>query len=84
VLALRHFEELSNDEVAEVLGASKDGASKRHVRAPKRLKEVFTDLGGALPGCPVRQAFQPDGRNRSVRLESLTCSTPSSHDRRAP
>ena len=50
VLALRHFEELSNNEVAQVLGISKDAASKRHVRALKRLKEIFTDLGGTLPG----------------------------------
>ena len=41
VLALRHFEELSNGEAAEVLGISKDAASKRHVRALKRLREVF-------------------------------------------
>ena len=41
VLALRHFEELSNNEVAQVLGISKDAASKRHVRALKRLKEIL-------------------------------------------
>ena len=41
VLALRHFEELGNNEVAEVLGISKDAASKRHVRALKRLKEIL-------------------------------------------
>jgi RNA polymerase sigma-70 factor (ECF subfamily) len=45
VLALRHFEELGNNEVAEVLGISKDAASKRHVRALKRLRDV---LGGAV------------------------------------
>ena len=33
VLALRHFEELGNNEVAQVLGITKDAASKRHVRA---------------------------------------------------
>jgi RNA polymerase sigma-70 factor (ECF subfamily) len=49
VLALRHFEELSNNEVAEVLGISKDAASKRHVRALKRLKEIFTDAPEPLP-----------------------------------
>jgi RNA polymerase sigma-70 factor (ECF subfamily) len=43
VLALRHFEELSNNEAAEVLGITKDAASKRHVRALKRLKEIIGD-----------------------------------------
>ncbi len=42
VLALRHFEELGNNEAAAVLGISKDAASKRHVRALKRLKEILT------------------------------------------
>src|SRR5262245_7508258 len=42
VLALRHFEEMGNNEVAQVLGISKDAASKRHVRALKRLKEILT------------------------------------------
>ncbi len=46
VLALRHFEELGNTEVAEVLGITKDAASKRHVRALKRLREVLADLTG--------------------------------------
>jgi RNA polymerase sigma-70 factor, ECF subfamily len=41
VLALRHFEELSNNEVAQVLGISKDAASKRHIRALKRLKDIM-------------------------------------------
>jgi len=38
VLVLRHFEELSNNEVAEVLGITKAGASNRYVRALKRLR----------------------------------------------
>ena len=37
ILALRHFEELSNDETAEVLGIKPSAASNRHVRALKRL-----------------------------------------------
>jgi RNA polymerase sigma-70 factor (ECF subfamily) len=41
VLALRHFEELGNNEAAQVLGISKDAASKRHIRALKRLKEIL-------------------------------------------
>lgn len=49
VLALRHFEELGNNEVAEILGLQKTAASNRYVRALKRLKEVleqFPDLSG--------------------------------------
>jgi RNA polymerase sigma-70 factor (ECF subfamily) len=45
VLALRHFEELGNNEVAEILGIGKDAASKRHVRALKRLRDILTDHG---------------------------------------
>jgi RNA polymerase sigma-70 factor (ECF subfamily) len=46
VLTLRHFEMLSNDEAAAVLGIKKAGASNRYVRALKRLKEILA----ALPG----------------------------------
>jgi RNA polymerase sigma-70 factor (ECF subfamily) len=46
VLALRHFEELSNHEVAEVLGIQKAAASKRYVRALARLKDALADLPG--------------------------------------
>jgi RNA polymerase sigma-70 factor (ECF subfamily) len=46
VLALRHFEELSNGEVAAVLGLEKAAASNRYVRALKRLKEVLATLPG--------------------------------------
>lgn len=41
VLALRHFEELSNSEVAAVLGIQQKAASIRYVRALKRLKEIL-------------------------------------------
>ncbi|MFT4556054.1 MAG: RNA polymerase sigma-70 factor (ECF subfamily) [Planctomycetaceae bacterium] len=41
VLALRHFEELGNNEVAEILGIQKTTASNRYVRALKRLKQVL-------------------------------------------
>jgi RNA polymerase sigma-70 factor (ECF subfamily) len=49
VLALRHFEELSNNEVAQVLGITKEAASKRHVRALRRLKEIFAAQPGTEP-----------------------------------
>lgn len=41
VLALRHFEELSNSETAAVLGIQPAAASKRYVRALSRLKDVL-------------------------------------------
>lgn len=44
VLALRHFEELSNNEVAEILGLQKAAASNRYVRALKRLKAVMAEV----------------------------------------
>ena len=40
VLAMRHLEEMSNEEVAVELGVSKHAASKRYIRALKRLKEL--------------------------------------------
>ncbi len=46
VLALRHFELLSNDETAAVLGIGKTAASNRYVRALKRLKEILAGLSG--------------------------------------
>src|SRR5439155_7028625 len=49
VLALRHFEELGNNEVAQVLGITKDAASKRHVRALMRLREILTDPNASSP-----------------------------------
>jgi RNA polymerase sigma-70 factor (ECF subfamily) len=50
VLALRHFEELSNSEVAEVLGIEQKTASIRYVRAVKRLKTIVQDLPGYTDG----------------------------------
>jgi RNA polymerase sigma-70 factor (ECF subfamily) len=46
VLTLRHFEELSNNEVAAVLGLSKAAASNRYIRALKRLKDVLVSIPG--------------------------------------
>lgn len=44
VLALRHFEELTNREVAEVLGIEVKAASIRYVRALKRLKQLLAEV----------------------------------------
>ena len=46
VLALRHFEELTNVETAQVLNITQQAASVRYVRALARLKDVIT----AIPG----------------------------------
>jgi RNA polymerase sigma-70 factor (ECF subfamily) len=46
ILALRHFEELSNDETAQVLDIKPSAASNRHIRALKRLRDVLK----ATPG----------------------------------
>ncbi len=45
VLALRHFEELSNSETADVLGIQPAAASKRYVRALTRLKQILEGIG---------------------------------------
>lgn len=46
ILALRHFEELSNDETAQVLDLKPSAASSRHVRALKRLRDVLKSTPG--------------------------------------
>jgi RNA polymerase sigma-70 factor (ECF subfamily) len=46
ILALRHFEELSNAETAEVLGIDPSAASSRHVRALKHLRQVLKSIPG--------------------------------------
>jgi RNA polymerase sigma-70 factor (ECF subfamily) len=46
VLTLRHFEELSNNEVAEILDIHKAAASKRYVRALARLKQALEQIPG--------------------------------------
>lgn len=54
VIALRHFEELSNDEVAATLGLTKAAASKRYVRAMLRLKAIIGNTPGLAD--PSREA----------------------------
>ena len=51
ILMLRHFERLSNEECAQVLGLSLSGAKLRHLRATKRLREILratTDISEDL------------------------------------
>jgi RNA polymerase sigma-70 factor (ECF subfamily) len=46
VLALKHFEQLSTSEIAEVLGLSKAGAGSRYLRALKRLRAILARIPG--------------------------------------
>jgi RNA polymerase sigma-70 factor (ECF subfamily) len=50
VLILRHFEELSNAETAQVLGIKPSAAVNRYVRALRRLKDVFQGMPGGIEG----------------------------------
>ena len=44
ILTMRHFEELSNNEVAEILGLTKSATSNRYVRALTRLRGIMSGL----------------------------------------
>ncbi len=50
VLILRHFEQLSNDEVAAIVGVGKSAASRRYTRAIKRLRETLQTVPGFSSG----------------------------------
>jgi RNA polymerase sigma-70 factor (ECF subfamily) len=41
ILLMRHFEQLTNSEAAELLGLSPPAAGMRHLRALRRLREVL-------------------------------------------
>jgi RNA polymerase sigma-70 factor (ECF subfamily) len=41
ILLMRHFEQLTNSESAELLGLSQPAAGMRHLRALRRLREVL-------------------------------------------
>ncbi len=44
IIAMRHFEQLSNAETAQVLGIEASAASKRYIRALQRLADVLNDF----------------------------------------
>jgi RNA polymerase sigma-70 factor (ECF subfamily) len=46
ILALRHFEQLTDAEVAETLEMNESAASSRYLRAPKRLKDELSQYPG--------------------------------------
>jgi len=48
VLALRHYEQLTNAEAAHVLGIQERAAAKRYLRALERLRELLAEMPGGL------------------------------------
>jgi RNA polymerase sigma-70 factor (ECF subfamily) len=48
MLALRHFEQMTNAEVAQILDLGESAASSRYVRALRRLKEELQRIPGLL------------------------------------
>jgi RNA polymerase sigma-70 factor (ECF subfamily) len=48
VLVLRHFEDLSNADVARELGLQESAASKRYVRALHKLRDILASLPGGI------------------------------------
>jgi RNA polymerase sigma-70 factor (ECF subfamily) len=49
-LALRHFEQLTSAEAAQVLGIQERAAAKRYLRALERLRELMSEVPGGLTG----------------------------------
>jgi RNA polymerase sigma-70 factor (ECF subfamily) len=54
ILVLRHFEELRNSEIAEVLDISPAAASNRYVRALSRLGSILAEIPGFVDEEPPR------------------------------
>jgi RNA polymerase sigma-70 factor (ECF subfamily) len=50
ILSLRHFEQLTAAETAQVLGIEESAAAKRYFRALKRLKGILTSMPGGQEG----------------------------------
>ena len=43
IIIMRHYEQLTNQEVAQALELSEPAASMRYLRAVRRLREMLTD-----------------------------------------
>ena len=48
IVALRHFEQLTSHEAAQVLGIEEEAARKRYFRALKKLKDILSSMPGGL------------------------------------
>jgi RNA polymerase sigma-70 factor (ECF subfamily) len=52
IIIMRHYEQLSNIEVAEALGLTEPAASMRYLRAVRRLRQLLLDYSSAAPPQP--------------------------------
>ncbi len=68
VLALRHFEQLSNVDTARILGLETDASSKRYVRALRRLREILgaLNIGQSEPVAKKKSGGKDIGKERRV------------------
>jgi RNA polymerase sigma-70 factor (ECF subfamily) len=48
IIIMRHYEQLSNQEIAQALSLSEPAASMRYLRAIRRLKELMVDPDSAV------------------------------------
>jgi RNA polymerase sigma-70 factor (ECF subfamily) len=67
VLALRHFEELTNSETARVLNMSEQAASGRYIRALGRLKQILEIVPGFFSEPPNQRSHGDSQRGHSDR-----------------
>jgi len=66
ILALRHFEALSNTEVAKLLNLTEQAASVRYIRALGRLKQILEQVvPGAFDGKDVGGKVKDEKSHRS-------------------
>ena len=61
VLVLRHFEELSNNEISEILKITKAAASNRYIRALSRLRTILAAIPGWSDACEGDLQDHPGG-----------------------
>ena len=60
ILVLRHFEELTNKEVSDLLGIQRSTASNRYVRALQKLKVILSRIHGITEDHPDEPRAEPD------------------------
>lgn len=75
ILALRHFEYLTNLQAAQTLGISPTAASNRYIRAALRLSEILQEYGSINPSPAAPSASLPT-TNPAPQPSNKTSSQP--------